>query len=88
VADQITPQSLGNLEHLEMGRPLKGEKIDYDGCVFGWLTADENNELYDSLSKVDRSTLKDENLQQFHDELVTCLKTASERKALLFMAAH
>jgi hypothetical protein len=88
VANQITPESRRSLEHLGNGRPLRGSRIDYDGCVFGWLSADEVKELYQSLSKLDKSSVKDKDRQQFHDELVSCLKTTSERNAVLFLAAH
>ena len=88
VAAHITPQSRRSLEFLDEGRPLKGSRIDYDGCVFSWLSADEVKELHQSLSKLDKSLIRDADSQQFHEELVDCLKSTSERNAVLFMAAH
>ncbi|HEY7152407.1 MAG TPA: hypothetical protein VH575_00465 [Gemmataceae bacterium] len=88
VAAHITPESDKSLKYLENGRPLKGSRIDHDGCVFGWLAPDEVKELYRSLSQLDKAVITDEDLLEFHDGLVKSLKIISKRNAVLLMAAH
>ncbi len=88
VAAHITPASDKSLKYLEEGRPLKGSRLDYDGCVFGWLTPEEVKELYRSLSRLDKAVIPDEDLLDFHEGLVKSLKIISDRNAVLFMAAH
>jgi hypothetical protein len=88
VAGHITPKAEQSLGHLENGRPLKGSRIDHDGCVFAWLAPDEVVELSGALSRLDSRVITDEDLVDFHETLVESLKTISERKAALFMAAH
>ncbi len=88
VANHITPQSKKSLKHLEDGRPLKGSRIDHDGCAFGWLALDEVKELYHSLSQLDKALITDRDLLKFHDGLIKSLKIISDRNDALFMAAH
>jgi hypothetical protein len=88
VAAHITPESDKSLKYLEDGRPLKGSRIDHDGCVFGWLTPDEVEGLYRSLSQLDNVVITDEDLLDFHEGLVKSLKIISDRNSVLFMAAH
>jgi len=88
VAAHITPESDKSLKYMENGRPLKGSRIDHDGCVFGWLAPNEVKELYRSLSRLDEAVVTDEDLLDFHDGLVKSLKIISDRNSVLFMAAH
>jgi hypothetical protein len=88
VAGQVTPDSARSLKHLEDGRPLRGSRIDHDGCVFAWLAPDETKELHRSLSRLDKTLFEDENLAEFHEGLVESLKIIADRDAALFMAAH
>ena len=88
VAGHLTPQSRKSLKFMEDGRPLKGARIEHDGCVFGWLTPEEVKELHQSLLQVDRALITDPDLLEFHDQLVKSLKMVSKRKSVLFMKAH
>jgi hypothetical protein len=88
VAGHVTREADRSLKHLEEGRPLRGSRIDYDGCVFGWLAPEEVKELARSLSQLDRAVIADEDLLDFHDGLVRSLKIIGKRNAVLFMAAH
>jgi hypothetical protein len=91
VADKLTPQSKQSLKYLEDGRPLKGTKIDHDGCMFAWLTPEEVKELHQSLSQVDLGPADeddDDGMAEFHEVLVDTLKTVARRKAVLLLRAH
>ena len=84
----ITPESKQSLQFLDAGRPLKGSGIDYDGCVFGWLTLDEATELHETLTKIDAKALEQRGLDEFHEELLDSLGQTKDKGAVLFMAAH
>lgn len=88
VAGHVTPQAAQSLKHLEEGRPLRGSRIDHDGCVFGWLAPDEVKELHRSLSSLDAGLFEDDDLAEFHEGLVESLKAIADRNATLFLAAH
>jgi hypothetical protein len=83
----IAPECDKSLEHLQVGRPLRGSHIDHDGCLFSWLTHDEVEKLYESLSKLDQSLTDVDEFQEFHDVLVQSLKIIKDRGAVLFMGA-
>jgi hypothetical protein len=88
VTGHVTPQSRKSLKFMEDGRPLKGARIEHDGCAFGWLTLEEVKELHQSLSQVDRALITDRDLLEFHDVLVKSLKMVSKRNDVLLMKAH
>jgi hypothetical protein len=88
VAGHLSAKSKQSLEYLENGRPLRGSKIDHDGCMFGWLAPDEVKELHGALAGIDRAAITDEEMEDFHDWLVESLKMVGDRNAVLFVAAH
>lgn len=73
------------LKWLDLGRPFHGTGIDYDGCLFAWLTADETKSLLGDLSIIDADKFGD--LAQFHKELVASLKETVNGKNSLFLGA-
>jgi hypothetical protein len=87
VKKNITRQSRKSLAHLHTGRPLRGKGIDYDGCLFGWLSADEVEELCQSLSKLDDALIADTEFVDFHETLVESLRIVSSDSRDLFMGA-
>jgi hypothetical protein len=87
VKKNITRQSRKSLAHLDDGRPFRGKGIDYDGCLFGWLSADEVKELCQSLSKVDDALIADTEFVNFHGTLVESLRIVSSDSRDLFMGA-
>jgi hypothetical protein len=90
VAGRITPQSKQSLKYLDEGRPLKGTKIDHDGCTFAWLTPDEVRELHQSLSPIAPDAVGNESdgLAEFHEVFVDTLKAIARRKAVLLLRSH
>jgi hypothetical protein len=89
VTGRVTPEAAQSLAYLDDGRPLRGSKIDHDGCTFGWLAPEEVKALHRSLSALDGSLFDfDEYLAEFHEGLVDSLKAIADRNATLFMAAH
>ncbi|HUG69506.1 MAG TPA: hypothetical protein VMM76_17275 [Pirellulaceae bacterium] len=87
VKRHVTRQSGRSLAHLEDGRPLRGKRIDYDGCLFGWLTADEVKELHQSLSQLHDALIANTDFVDFHETLVESLKIVSSDSRDLFMGA-
>lgn len=88
LAGHITADCDASLQHMQDGRPLKGSRIDHDGCVFGWLAPEEVAELHESLSQLDDALITDEDLADFHETFVESLQAIRDRNAVLFMAAH
>lgn len=88
VDDHVSKPSKASLRHLDDGRPLNGRGIDYDGCVFGWLSAEETAELCESISQLDPSVIKEDDLRGFHTELVECLSQAKSKGAAVWMGAQ
>ena len=90
VAAHITPLSKQSLKSLDEGRPLKGTRIDHDGCMFAWLTPDEVRELHQSLSPIAPDAVGDESdgLAEFHEVFVDTLKAVARRKAALLLRSH
>lgn len=88
VKRHVTPQSMTSLGYLDDGRPLRGTRIDHDGCLFAWLSADEVRELNDSLSRLDAAVISDDDLIDFHETLVESLQMISAESKALFMGAH
>ena len=86
VKRHISRQSMKCLGHLESGRPLRGKKIDHDGCVFAWLSTPEVEELHESLSKLDSAVVTEE-WADFHETLVESLKVVRDQARELFMGA-
>ena len=82
---QLDPQSGSLIDYLNDGRPLKGNSIDHDGCVFAWLTCEETKHLRDTLSKID---LPESELTEFHEQLVDSLNESIETNAILILASH
>lgn len=87
VANLVDAPSQTSLTLLAEGRPLKGERLDGDGCVFAWLNSREVKDLANALESVDSSILSDE-LIEFHDALVASLKSIEKKGHVLFEAAH
>lgn len=73
------------LRHLEMGRPLKGTSMDCDGLLFSWLSHAEIAVLQQALGSV--GTEDNEQLLEFHDQLVGTLAICNENHWDLFMGA-
>jgi len=88
LADSISARSLKLLRYMEMGRPLAGKRVVDDGCVYGWLKPTETKSLKKSLSAVDPSIFPDDDLRQFHGEILTSLRMAIESNATLVILAH
>lgn len=87
VSGHVTAESARSLKHLEEGRPLRGSRIDHDGCAFAWLAPEEVKEMHRSLSGLDPDLFEDGDLGDFHEGLVSSLKRISDRGAALFLAA-
>lgn len=88
IYEQISPEANKLLMHLEKGRPFKGTGIDYDGCVFGWLTLEEVQTLHAALEPLDQTQFSEEYFQDFHQQLVETLAGVARRKHDLFLKAH
>ena len=77
------------LNMLKDGRPLKGSKVQHDGCCFAWFSADETLQLFNELDKVDETKLSDdEDIVEFHEELIASFKKATELGHAIFYAAQ
>lgn len=88
IYERISPEANKLLMHLEKGRPFKGTGIDYDGCVFAWLTLEEVQALHDALEPLDTSQFSEDYFQEFHQQLVETLAGVASRKHELFLKAH
>lgn len=88
VQKRISPEANEALQFLEHGRPLRGKKIDHDGSLFAWLTNQEAASLHDSLSQINWPELGDEELEDFHNDLVEALGIVVEEKSDLLLGAH
>lgn len=88
VSSRLTKAALEALRHLEIGRPLHGKKIDYDGCVFAWLTQPEIAALHESLSKIPDANVGDKELEEFHADVVAALAALKKKKCDLVLGAH
>lgn len=88
IYEEISPETNKLLMHLEKGRPFKGTGIDYDGCVFAWLTLEEVQSLHDALEPLDTSQFSEDYFQDFHEQLVETLAGIAGRKHELFLKAH
>ncbi|MEW4455064.1 hypothetical protein AB1L30_20525 [Bremerella sp. JC817] len=83
----ITVDSLKLLEYLDLGRPLRGDTVEDDGCLFAWLDPDEVIRLEEELSSLEESAIVIEELQDFHELLTECLdEVAQQQHALLLLA--
>ncbi|QDU10389.1 hypothetical protein [Gimesia aquarii] len=87
VKRHISRQSRKSLGYLDDGRPFRGRGIDYDGCVFSWLSADEVKELSNSLSNVDASVITDPDLIDFHETLTESLQIVAGQSRDLIAGA-
>jgi hypothetical protein len=83
----ISPAAMSLLSHLENGRPLCGKKIADNGCSFAWLSAAETKELLQSLKAVPPKTFSNDEMQDFHLEIVESLEDAVTRNAEVFFTA-
>ena len=85
VRDFISVNALELIGHLE-GRPFRGDEIEFDGQVYGWLTKSEITELYDELKCVDpkQSTFVGPNaangISRFHSHLLDALHQLGSRQ--------
>ncbi len=87
IADpRLSEQGTKLLAFLDEGRPFVGTGLDYDGCMFGWLTAAEVKALLAELTAIDAGQFDDE-LGQFHKELLEALHETAGRNADLFFGA-
>jgi hypothetical protein len=75
------------LSYFENGRALRGTKIDDDGCLFAWLSAEETKELHRNLKAVPPEKTTNDELQDFHQELIESFEDAASRGADVFFAA-
>ncbi len=87
VKRHVSRSSRRSLAHIDYGRPLRGKAIQYDGCLFSWLTASEVRELGESLSKMDSSVITDLDLIDFHEALVESLQMIACQSRELFTGA-
>ena len=89
VKPELSSDALHLLNFLEHGRPLRGQEIDHDGCVFAWLAPTEVISLHEALLKIEPTAeMEARELDEFHEELLECLHRTRERDAVLFLAAH
>lgn len=89
VRESISDPCREMLTMFKDGRPLKGSKVQHDGCCFAWLSADETRQLFTELEKVNGSTLSDdEDIVEFHEELIASFKKATKLGHAIFYAAH
>jgi hypothetical protein len=82
----LTERAKKLIEYLDDGRPFVGSGLEHDGCSFGWLTAAEVTTLLGELTKIDAAKFDDE-LGQFHRELLAALQETADRKEDLFLGA-
>jgi hypothetical protein len=87
IKKHISRQSMKSLGYLESGRPLRGKKVEHDGCVFAWLSPEEVRELHHSLSALDRTVITDDWID-FHETLTESLQIVSSQSKYLFMGAQ
>jgi hypothetical protein len=73
------------LKFLEAGRPFVGTSVTHDGCVFAWLSAAETKSLLAELEPLDAEEFGE--LDEFHEELVECLRETADRDSELFLGA-
>lgn len=88
IVDRLTKPALEALQHLEKGRPLRGKKIDHDGCLFAWLTQPEIADLYDSLAKISASNVGNADLEEFHQDVVDALALLKKEQCDLVLSAY
>jgi hypothetical protein len=82
----LDKRSMQLLQHLADGRPLRGQQLDGDGCLFAWLTSGEVKELATALSSIDGETLG-RDMPEFHECLEDSLDVVSrDGHALLLIA--
>jgi hypothetical protein len=88
VKKHVSRQSRRSLEYLDDGRPLLGKQVDGgQGCLFAWLSADEVQELYGSLSQLDDTIIADAEMVAFHETLVESLQIVSAQQRDLILVA-
>ena len=69
------------------GRPFRGTGIDYDGCLFGWLSNLECKTLLEALRKLDVETFTEIDLDELHEQLVESLQSVVDNNAEMFIGA-
>lgn len=87
-ATRLSKSAVEALQHLENGRPLRGKRLEYDGCIFAWLTQSEIAALHESLSKFSAAEVGNCDLEEFHEDVVEALAMLKQEKCDLVLSAH
>lgn len=87
VQERLTASALQSLDHLRQGRPLRGQKVDHDSCLFAWLTHPEIAGLHDSLTLIATKDVGHADLEEFHQNLVIALARLKAKKCDLVLGA-
>ena len=85
---RLSEPALQAIQHLGNGRPLRGNKIDYDGCVFSWLTQPEIAALQDPLARIAANEVGNLELEEFHQDVVEALTSLKKRQCDVVLSAH
>ena len=86
-ASRISEDALALLRFIESGRPFRGDKIDHDGCLFGWLTNAESAALLAALGRLDGELFADVDLDELHEELIESLQNVVDGGTEMFIGA-
>ena len=77
-----------HLSHLKDGRPLQGNSVSCDGCLFAWLNQKEVSELYGSLKDIEEHDFNNHELGVFHETFVESLEIINENRTSLMLTAR
>ena len=82
VSGQVSEVAIALLTYLNVGRPLRGQRLESDWGFYSWLSTSEMRQLHEELSQVSI----DGDLDEFHDDLIVSLRMLLDNGSEMFLA--